>query len=471
MSKISSIMDVGKRSLSNSSTALQTVSHNIANKSTEGFSRQRVDMLAMPPISSGNNQIGQGARAGTITRTNNPWLEKQIQRENTQMGYLDGRADALARVEQVYNEQMNKGLNQYMTDFFNGWRELSANPESTAGRAMVREAGFALAADFKRVVGQLREIQSDIDAQLQTSVAEINDFTREIAELNSKIATIEVQPSTYANDERDRRDLLLKKLGEKIECSWAEGRDGMVTVTAGSAAVLVSGFENQKLSTLASGERGRMEVYYSSTDNGTKFNFTKQFKGGRVGGVLEIRDDVIEGLLNHVDNMAHTFANQVNAIHGEGFDRYGNKGGAIFDIPLDKKYAAENIELNKTISADLGKIATGSKPDAPGDNTIANIISAMQSQKVMNGGEATFDDYYNRQVGEIGSLANRANKTQEMQKNSLVQLKNIRESISGVSLDEEATKMIEFQKAYDASAKLIKTADEMFQTILDLKRT
>ncbi len=470
MSKISSMMDVGKRSLSNSQTALQTVSHNIANKSTEGFSRQRVDMLSMPAIGSGNLQIGMGARAGTISRTNNPWLEKQIQRENTQMGYLDGQADALARVEQVYNEQMNKGLNQYMTDFFNGFRELSANPESSAGRAMVREAGFALAADFKRVVGQLREIQGDIDAQLATSVAEINDMTKEIATLNQKICTIEVQPDIHANDERDRRDLLLKKLGEKMEVSWAEGRDGQVTVTAGSSAVLVSGFENQKLSVLSSGERGRMEVYYSSTENGTRFNFTNQFKGGRVGGVLEIRDKVIENLLNHVDNMAHTFANQVNSIHGEGFDRYGNKGGPLFEISAEKKYAAETMELSKAISADIGRIAAGAKPNAPGDNTIANILSSLQHQKVMNGGEATFDDYYNRQVGEIGSLANRANKTQEMQKNSLVQLKNIRESISGVSLDEEASKMIEFQKAYDASARLIKTADEMFETVLNLKR-
>ena len=110
MSKISSMMDVGKRSLANSQTQLQTVGHNIANKSTEGFSRQRVEQVTNVPISEGNLQIGMGARAAQVTRTNNPWLEKQIQREGSNGGYMDTRADALGRVEQVYNEQQNKGL-------------------------------------------------------------------------------------------------------------------------------------------------------------------------------------------------------------------------------------------------------------------------------------------------------------------------------------------------------------------------
>ena len=108
MSKISSMMDVGKRSLSNSQTALQTVSHNIANKSTEGYSRQRVDIVTNDPVSSGRLRIGMGARATQVSRVNNPWLEKQIQRESTNLGMTESKADSLARVEQVYNEQNNK---------------------------------------------------------------------------------------------------------------------------------------------------------------------------------------------------------------------------------------------------------------------------------------------------------------------------------------------------------------------------
>lgn len=467
MSKISAMMDTGKRSLMNSQTALQTVGHNIANKTTEGFSRQRVELLSNPPIGEGNLQIGMGARAGVVTRVNNPWLEKQIQREGMSMGYEDSRSDAMGRVEQVYNEQNNKGLNQYVTDFFNSFRELSNNPESLASRTMVRESATAMTKDFTRLTDQLHSVQEDLDGQIKTSVEEINQITKEIASLNEKVQTIEVQ-KVPANDERDRRDLLLKKLGEKIDISWAEGRDGLVTVTAGRTAILVSGTGSSELKAATTNMRNRVEIFFQGT--GTPANITDQITGGRIGGALQVRDQVIEGLLDQADKMAYTLAKEVNAAHIEGFDKYGKSGVLFFEMPEQMKGAAASISLNKTVYNDVAKIAAASKPHAPGDNTVANVISSLQYRQVMDGGTATMDDFYNTQVGQVGALTQRAIKAQESQKNMMSQLTNIRESISGVSLDEETTKMIEFQKAYDASARLIRTADEMFDTVLNLKR-
>ena len=467
MSKISAMMDTGKRSLMNSQTALQTVGHNIANKSTEGFSRQRVELLTNQPIGEGQLQIGMGARAGVVTRVNNPWLEKQIQKEGTNMGYQDSRTNALGRVEQIYNEQANKGLNQYMTDFFNSFRELSNNPESLASRTMVRESAAALTKDFQRVVGQLKDVQEDIDGQIKTTVDEINQISKEIASLNEKIQMVEIQ-NTPANDERDRRDLLLKKLGEKIDITWAEGKDGMVTVTAGRTAILVSGSGASELKAQETDDRNRIEIFFNGT--GAQANITKQITGGRIGGALDVRDNIIEDLLHHVDNMAYTLAKEVNSAHIEGFDKSGRPGVLFFEMPESVKGAAGNISLNKTIFNDVSRIAAGAQPGASGDNTVANVISSLQYRQVMDDGKATLDDYYNTQVGQVGAVAQRAVKAQESQKNVLSQLSNIRESISGVSLDEETTKMIEFQKTYDASARLIKTADEMFDTVLNLKR-
>ncbi len=467
MSKISAMMDTGKRSLMNSQTALQTVGHNIANKSTEGFSRQRVELLSNVPIGEGGLQIGMGARAGVVTRVNNPWLEKQIQKEGMSMGFEDSRADGLSRVEQIYNEQNNKGLNQYVTDFFNGFRELSNNPESLASRTMVRESAVGMVKDFGRVTSQLRGVQEDLDAQIKTTVGEVNEITKEIASLNEKIQTVEVS-KVPANDERDRRDLLLKKLGDKIDITWAEGKDGMVSVTAGRTAILVSGTGSSELKARQTDTRDRMEIFYQGT--GAPANVTEQITGGRIGGALDVRDHVIEDLLGHVDNLAYTLATEVNKAHIEGFDRNGNSGVLFFEQPESVKGAAANLSMNKTIFNDVSRIAAASRADAAGDNTIANVISSLQYKQVMDGGTATMDDYYNTQVGQVGAMVQRAVKSQESQKNVMNQLTNIRESISGVSLDEETTKMIEFQKTYDASARLIKTADEMFDTVLNLKR-
>lgn len=468
MSKISAMMDTGKRSLMNSQTALQTVGHNIANKSTEGFSRQRVELQSNVPITEGNLQIGMGARAGVVTRVNNPWLEKQIQREGMNMGFQDSRSDALQRVEQVYNEQTNKGLNQYMTDFFNSFRELSNSPESLASRTLVREAADSMTKDFARVTGQLTAVQEDLDGQIITTVEEINQITKEIASLNEKVQMVEVQGSP-ANDERDRRDLLLKKLGEKIDISWAEGKDGLVTVTAGRTAILVSGVGSSDLQTSSANDRNRAEIYFMGAGK-TPAKITEQITGGRIGGVLDVRDKVIEDLKGHADQLAYTVATEVNKAHIEGFDRSGRPGVLFFEMPTGKQGAAGAMAVNKTVATDVSRIAVGAQPGAVGDNTIANVISSLQYQQVMNDGTATMDDYYNNQVGQIGALVQRAIKSQESQKNVMSQLGNIRESISGVSLDEETTKMIEYQKTYDASARLIRVADEMFDTVLNLKR-
>lgn len=469
MSKIGSMMDIGKRSLSNAGTGLQTVSHNIANKSTEGYSRQRVEQQTAPPVSEGRLQFGMGARTTAVTRTNNPWLEKQMQRENTNLGQSQARAESLSRVEQVYNEQINKGLNQYVTDFFNSFRELSNNPESLASRTMVRESAVALTNDFKRVNTQLRDIQKDVDNQVKATVEEVNQMAKEIAGLNEKIQIVENQ-GAHANDERDRRDVLLKQLGERVDITWAEGANGMISITAGNTALLVSGGSYNELKAAENPQGDRINVFFKNMENGTLHDVTSQISGGRLGGGLSVRDGDIERLMGAVDQMAYAIAKEVNTAHIEGYDRYGREGALFFEMPEAVENASNNLQLNSTIFNDVGRIAAASRPDAPGDNVVANIISSLQYARTMEGGSTTFDDFYNTQVGSIGTIAQRSQKSFESQKNIMNQLSNIRESISGVSLDEETTKMIEFQRAYEASARLIRTADEMFETVLSLKR-
>jgi flagellar hook-associated protein 1 FlgK len=469
MSKVSAMMGTSAGALKNAQTSLQTVAHNIANKNVEGATRQRVEQVTNPSVGQGNLRIGTGARAAQVTRVTNPYIDKQIQREGMTQGYIDSRADGLSRVEQVFNEQNTKGINQYVTDFFNSFRELSNNPESLTSRTMVRETGEAMVTDFHRVHDQLTGIQGDINTQVKAHVEQINQFTKEIASLNEKIQAIEMQGSP-ANDERDRRDLLLKKLNEKINISVAESKDGLVSITAGQSAILVSGLSSMDLKALKLPDQDKYNIFYSNSENTIQTDVTKQLKGGQVGGALSIRDEVIEGLLNNMDEMAYTLADRVNEAHVEGFDRNGREGAEFFAPMNDSKDASKNLKVSFDILNDVSKICAGVHPNAPGDNTVANVISGLQYKPIMSDGEATIDDFYSANVGQVGILAQRAIKSQDAQKNIVAQLDKIRESISGVSLDEETTKMIEFQKAYDASARMIKTADEMLDTVLNLKR-
>ncbi len=468
------MMDVGKRSLMNSQTALQTVSHNIANKSTEGYSRQRVDIQSNVPIGEGQLRIGMGARPGTVSRVNNGFIEKQLEREQNSLGQMSARSEMLTRVEQVYNEQVNKGLNQYMGEFFNAFRELASNPESLASRTLVKEMAENLTKDFGRVHHQLTEIQKDADFRIATAVEEINQTTREIATINEKIMAVELNGAT-ANDERDRRDHLLKKLGEKINIRYTEGEKGQMTVMAGNNALLVSGFSQRDLFVAPTPARegkaeGNLDIFYRATEHGSPINVTKQLTGGMIGGLLDVRDGVTNRLKDETDQLAYRVSLEVNRAHSMGFNKYNESGVLFFAMPESVQGAAKHMALSDEIRRDVGRIAAGAEPDSPADNRVANIISSLQYKKTMSDRTASFDDYYGTVVGKVGIETARANSSQQAQSDVVGQISKIRESISGVSLDEETTKMIEFQKTFDASARLIRTADEMMDTVLNLKR-
>ncbi len=469
MAKIHGMMDIGKRTMMNSQTSLQTVSHNIANKTTEGFSRQRVDTVTAPPVQEGRLQLGMGSRAAQVSRVNNPFLEKQLQKETGTKGYLDGQAEAMSRVEQVFNEQANKGLNQYISDFFNAYRELSNNPESITTRTAVKEAAESMTQDFARVNKQLTDIQKDIDLQIKAGVEEINKITAEIASLNRDIVQTEMQ-GTPANDQRDRRDVLVKHLHEKIDVRVAEGDRGSITVSTAGNAILVSGLDHAKLEAFQDATSDQVQIYARPTESHPPFIITDRIKGGSIGGVLQVRDRTIADLREKVDTLAYSLSQEVNDAHRQGFDRNGKPTGFFFNPIGGVEGASRDLKVSSEIVNDVGRIATAAKEGAAGDGSIANVVSMIQYKQVMDGGTATLDDYYNAQVGRVGVLTQTAMKSREAQGNILQQVNTLRESISGVSLDEEATKMIEFQKAFDASARLIRTADEMFDTVLNLKR-
>lgn len=469
MAKIHGLLDIGKRGLMVNQTALQTTSHNIASKGTEGYSRQRVDIQSNPAIFDGTNRIGTGVNAASVSRTNNPWLEKQIEREGANLAFSEGRSQALQKLESVVNEQTVKGMNGSITDFFNSFRELANNPESAVARAVVRDNSSALIKNFQMMDRQIDSVTDDLNKQIQSGITEVNGFTREIADLNTRIMTAETTGG-QANDERDRRDLLVKKLAEKIDISYAEDtKSGMLNITAGQTGILVAGTTSQDLITTTDSEN-KTKILCEMSKGGNRVDMTEQFKRGSIGGAIDLRDTVVADLKSNLEGLSYRLATEVNSAHQEGYDRNGNPAMHFFEIPNGDSYSVQDLKLNKALVNDVSLIASGAKPNAPGDNTVANVIHSLQFKPMMSDGKYTFDDFYNSKVGEVGVMVQTTNSNYESQKNVVDQLKNMRESISGVSLDEEATKMIEYQKSFEASARVIKMADEMFDTILNIKR-
>ena len=474
MPRIASLMTTGRRAMMNSQTGLHTVAHNIANKETEGFSRQRIETQSNMAIGSGRHRIGMGAKASSVSRVNNPYLERQLGNEKSELATAKGRQQMLSRLEETFNEQSVEGFNSSLTSFFNSFRELSTNPESMPRRTQVKAAAETLVRDIHSVNTQLEEISGDVNSQMEISVNEINALTDEVAHLNTQIQKVEISGG-WANDERDRRDLLIKKLGEVIDIKWAEGEDSTVTVSTAGDALLVVGSQANHLDAVSTPatdtkREGDRDIVFYHHDFAEPMVITDRISGGRLGGVIDVRNNELAEMRNNMDQLAYTVSQEVNRSHAQGFNAYNQTNVDFFEPVSEVRGAAEYISLNSDIMGDAGRISAGRDPNRPGDNRVAVEIAELQFGTPIFDGAMSLNDFYNGMVGQLGIKAQAVNREVEVQGHLVGQLDKLRESISGVSLDEEAARMIEMQKHFDASARLIRTADEVLETVINLKR-
>jgi flagellar hook-associated protein 1 FlgK len=454
---------------------LATTGHNIANVNTEGYSRQRADHEANPPQASyGKSIVGTGVSVGQIQRINDSYLERQISNEQKFLGAYEERDFALGQTEAIFNETTNEGLNRLLAGFFNEFRKLGNQPENQALRLTVRESTNQLIADFKRISRSLRDIQRNIDVRLESNVRQANDLISRIAHLNGEIKRLEMSGG-QTGDMRDKRDLAVKELSNILGTSTATNEKGEYTVSLDGVGVLVSGVKHTKFSTeLGKGNPSTGKPENSITiklDDLLPPDVSNRFKGqGKIGGLIDARDQVIGRVVRRMDELAYGISNKINEVHRQGYGLDGINGRDFFRELEVIDGASERISLSDDVAADTSAIATAIVPNAPGDNRLIQRISALQFERTMDDGKSTFDDYYNGTVAELATVQQKNKLSLSHQKSIVGQLQKFRESVSGVSIDEETTNLIQFQHAFDAAAKVIKVADEILDTVLSIRR-
>ena len=179
---------------------------------------------------------------------------------------------------------------------------------------------------------------------------------------------------------------------------------------------------------------------------------------------------MIGSIARRMDELAFEFARRINEVHREGFGLDGGTGRDFFKQPRTLRGAAESLEISEDVKRDVSAIATALVAGAPGDNRLVQRISALQFERTMGNGRSTFDDYFNGTVADLATVHQKNKLSFAHQKSIMGQLEKFRESISGVSIDEETTNLIQFQHAFDAAAKVIKVADEILDTVLSIRR-
>jgi flagellar hook-associated protein 1 FlgK len=458
------MLNVARTALITQQKALDVTANNIANVNTDGYSRQRLNMEQNEPVRYEGGTLSTGVRANrTIQRIYDRFLNSQLTDAAAKEGRWQAQGETLEKAELMFDEVSGYGLNHAMSQFWGAWQQLSNNPSGYTERVTLVGESQSMTDVFNKLTRDLIQVQKDSDTSIGGAVGDINTLTREIAEINLKIAEIEAGSGHSANQFRDQRDLKLKELSNLINVSSFEDADGYLTVVTANGHTLVDRVSSWNLTTGINAS-GLNDVFWQSS-SGTQQNITSDISDGKLKGWIEARDGTIPDYLARLDNLAQSMITAVNTLHGSGLTMEvpPDDSGIGFFTGTD----ASDIAVNTDIVNNYNLVAAALNTEGvPGGNGNAIAISELQNSLSMSAGTATFDDFYDSLASDVGRNVFQAKVNTDHQSMVSLQLSTYREEVSGVNMDEEMVNMVQFQSAYTSAAKLVSTVDEMLETLI-----
>lgn len=452
MNTLFSILTMGKQSLLTQQRAIDVTSHNIANVNTPGYSRQRAIMSENPPLSimgfdnfDQSGQYGTGVEIDYVKRVRDMFLDLGMQDTIGDLAAWQEKYSGLQQVENIFMELAEGALNSDLDAFWNAWHLVAQDPTSETYRMDLLRKAQNVTGTLNRIYDELYQLRREIDNKISFDVNRINTLSQKIAQYNLEIMKVE-GGGQNANDLRDERWVLVEELSEIIDIEVSENPKGGLVISLNEVNLVQDGSTN------------RMGMY-GRADGFTGLRWEHSGIGvivdsGRLGGILEVRDVLLPDYLNQVQTFKQNLATTVNAQHQLGDDFYGNPGVAFFDFnPALSPDISVSINYNE-----LYLIAAAGRDQGRGDNKNAVALAGLRDA-IQTG--------YLQLVSQYGEETENAGMMVNLKSSAKAQLEEQRQSISGVSLDEEMANMIKFQYAYQAAARMITTVDEMLDTVIN----
>ncbi len=479
MSGLFGTLDVSTRGLFVTQNGVRVASHNISNVETPGFTRQRQVLAAGNAVGFQNGAVGTGVEQLSIQRISDELLFRQLTSAGSGAAALDVEAGALERIEEVLNEQHGDGLGAQLSALFDAFGDLASAtaPGAPVERESLRSAAVALIDTFSSSDGRLREIMSEADRSAVATLDVINGISREIGSLNGAIVRDEaIAP---ANDLRDRRDELVRELSALVEVSTFEQAGGSLVVMIADGLALVDGGTTRSLSaepdTANPFDPSFSRIVFDT--GAVRLDVTNRLGGGQLGGQIEVRDALVPSALQELDVLAFNLTEQVNAVHTGGTGLDGTVGNFFAALPAVVG-AAGSLALDPDVAARADAIAAGLTA-APGDNRNALALADLRTTPAVlflpgdppgtpSGPSRTLIGQHAFLVSRTGETARVTRSAQASQARVLGELEQRRDSISGVSLDEEMIRLIRLEAAFQANARVISTVDHLLETVLQI---
>jgi len=459
MSGLIAALNAGKTSLEVNQKTIEIIGNNVSNMNTEGYSRQSAQLTPVPTLTFGDFFIGQGVKITNVLRAHDDFVTSQLQDKSVSLGFANGQTDALTQLEGVFNITDNN-IATNIDNFFDSWQQLSTDPSDLTLRDTVLQQGNILATSFNNAANDLDTITGNINDTLTSDLSTLNSKISQIASLNDQIYTTEIGGQSN-NSARDQRDLLARDLAQALGSNTYTDNRGMLAVQLPGGLPLVQGTSAMKLQADTSGSNVTLQLVAAGTVRNLDINSV----GGKIQGLLTVRDQTIPDAKNDLDKLAYEISTQVNLQHAAGVGLDGSTGNNIFTDPAGVSTdAARNMAVTLT---DASQVAAGNS-SAPGDNENAQAISDLSTGYLI-GGVDTFDSYYSNVTARIGLATNQNSLLVSGSEDAVNQLQNLRDSVSGVSLEEEMINMIQYQRGFQSSAKYLSTVDDMLNTLISFK--
>jgi len=349
---VATLLGIGTSALNANSRALATASNNIANVNTEGYSRQRVGFAERAPNGAGQIAIGSGVTVASVSRVYDGFVVEQVRTNNSSFSNFETLNEFSSQLDTLLADS-NVGLSPAISGFFDSLQEVADDPSSTATRQVLLSESQSLVSRFEAINGRFETLNNAVNNDLSATVSDVNVIARAIAEVNDRIAVVEGGSGVQSNGLRDQRDRLLFQLSEYTNVSTVEQPSGALNVFIGNGQSLVSGSFVQSLSVVSNSfDPTRLEIGYVS--NGTTTNISNQIGGGRLGGLLEFRESILEPTRNTLGQIAIGVASQINDQHQLGQDLNGAPGGLFFNDLA----GSSAVILPNTNNAGSGNVAT-----------------------------------------------------------------------------------------------------------------
>ena len=431
--------------------ALSVTQNDVTNSSTPGYVKQTQALEAMPfDVTVG---LPGGVRPGPVLSSRDGFAEQAVRDQQTALGLYQQKTSDLTPLETYFDVSASSGIAPAISKLFQSFSQLSVNPNDTVSRENVVEQATSLAESFRHTAEGLLSQGTNMDRDTRSTIDTINHLAATIAEVNSHNR---VDPSGGIDAGVDAQlNAALEELSQLVNFTALQQPDGTVSIFVGGQTPLVVGGNTYAIS-------GDFSTAQTKILSSTGADITSQMTGGKLSALLDDKDNVLPSYLANLNTLAAGLADQVNATLRNGVDQ----NGASPVIDLFSYDAWQGAAISLTANQLAPYQIAAAVPGAPGGNGNALALSALADAKNLNG--YTFAQYYGNLGGAVGRDLSSAKDNQSTKQELLSQAQQLRTQVSGVSLDEEAERMMTYQKAYQAVSKMLGVLNGLTDTLMNI---